>query len=263
MVVLPVAAVLALAGLAAYLAMRPALDSAEVAPGTHVNSLGMQFVALPGGEFVMGRDPAREQGDASELPAHRVKVAPFYFGRFEVTQAEFQAVMGYNRSRYPGPRRPADQVTWIQAQEFIAELNRREGGNHYRLPSEAEWEYAARAGASTAWSFGDDADDLGTYAVFGRAGDAGTTPVGLRRPNAWGLYDMHGNVWEWTQDCFHADYTGAPNDARVPMTGDCSRRMVRGGGWNSPAAATRSATRGSYAPDLDDAANGFRLVWMP
>ncbi len=220
------------------------------------NALGMEFVFISGGTFIMGGDASAE-----EQPPRAVDVRPFYLGKFEVTQAQWEQVMGYNPSLYPNPRRPVDQVTWLDVQSFIERLNAMEGGGRYRLPSEAEWEYAARAGGTARWFFGDDGGSLPRYAWYGQSGDVGTRLVGRGAPNPWGLYDIYGNVWEWVQDCWHGDYRGAPSDARVWMDGgDCGRRMVRGGGWNSSARAARSAARGSYAPNLDDASTGFRLA---
>ncbi len=224
---------------------------------------GMAMALIPGGRFVMGRASDVEPGGADERPAHAVNVAPFYLGKYEVTQAQWVAVMGVNPSRYKDPRRPVDQVTWLQAQEFIQKINQLEKTNKYRLPSEAEWEYAARAGRATAYFFGDDVRDLARYAWFGAENDVGTAPVGKKQPNPWGLHDIYGNVWEWVEDCAHPDYQGAPSDARPWPGGDCALRVVRGGGWNSPAAYVRSAVRGNSVPDLNDSGTGFRLARWP
>ncbi len=158
------------------------------------NRLGMEMVLIPAGEFQMGSNT----GDSDEQPVHTVRISrPFYLGTYEVTQGQWQAVMGRNPSWFTGePTRPVERVSWDNIQIFLQQLNAREGGAGYRLPTEAEWEYAARAGTSTAYSFGDDEQKLGEYAWY-RANASNTTrPVGLKTPNAWGLHDMHGNVWE-------------------------------------------------------------------
>lgn len=222
------------------------------------NSIGMELAAIPGGSFSMGGDP--KDGVADELPLHKVQVAPFYLGKYEVTQAQWQRVMGDNPSAYLHPQRPVEQVTWLEAQSFVERLNRLEGTSLYRLPSEAEWEYAARAGTTGKWYFGDDESQLGRYAWFGQRDDMGTQPVGRGMPNPWGLFDMYGNVWEWVQDCWHDNYSGAPGEGTIWSGGDCSRRMLRGGGWSSPAGYARSAVRGSSPPEMNDPSNGFRIA---
>lgn len=242
------------------------LQTADTQPrpsqATH-NFAGVPMVLIPGGSFVMGSVTNTRAGGAGELPQRTVAVAPFYLGKHEITQAQWVAVMDYNPSRYKDPRRPVDQVTWLQAQEFIQKLNQLEKTNKYRLPSEAEWEYAARAGSASAYFFGDDPRQLERFAWFGAENDIGSAPVGKKLPNPWGLYDIYGNVWEWVEDCAHPDYQGAPPDARPWPGGDCSVRRVRGGGWNSPADYARSAVRGSYVPDLNDSGTGFRLARSP
>lgn len=244
------------------------------------NTVGIRMRLMPAGSFVMGRASSSEAvgadvqgctnaagagcvGAVDELPVRTVQIAPFYLGQTEVTQAQWVAVMGSNPSRFMDPRRPVDQVSWLQAQEFIQKLNRMERTNKYRLPSEAEWEYAARAGSRGAYSFGNDKNMLPQYAWFGASGGIGTAPAGKKAANLWGLYDVHGNVWEWVEDCWHPDYNGAPADGRVWQGGDCNAHVVRGGGWNSAAEYTRSATRGSYAPDMNDNGTGFRLARLP
>ena len=257
-IVTPVLVVIAVAVL---LAVVPGQRTKKTVPGglqPVVNSIGMGLVPIPGGIFTMGSKPG--EGAANESPSHVVQVAPFYLGRYEVTQAQWQAVMGYNPSSYKHPQRPVDQVTWLEVQSFISRLNRLEGTALYRLPSEAEWEYAARAGTTTKWTFGDDPSQLSRFAWFGQQGDIGTQLVGGRAPNPWGLYDMYGNVWEWVQDCWHDNYKNAPHEGAIWSGGDCSLRMLRGGGWNSPADYARSAVRGSYSPQLNDPDNGFRLA---
>lgn len=260
---LPIVLVLAVAVLAAWLPRLLGNETADFAKGSAGElrlKIGGELVLVPGGEFSMG-SPAR--GVLSEQPARTVRVEPFYLGRFEVTQAQWLVVMGDNPSAIKDPRRPVDQVTWEQAQEFVGRLNRLENTNKYRLPTEAEWEYAARAGVTSAYPLGDDPQGLEDFAWFGQQGNVGTRPVGQRRPNTFGLYDMLGNVWEWVQDCWVADYAGAPQDARAQLNGDCSVRVLRGGGWNSEAAYVRFAVRGTYVPDLNDPSNGFRLARTP
>ncbi len=266
MLVVPALLVVALALFLAWILSQlrdTAAGDAEQAGALRVftNSIGMQFVALPGGTFWMGSPEG--VGLPEERPRRQVRVAPFYMGRHEVTQAQWERVMGYNPSAHRGPRRPVEQVTWHEVQAFLRALNRLEGTTKYRLPSEAEWEYAARAGTETRWFFGDDPSLLHRYAWFGQRGDVGPRAVGRGAPNPWGLYDVYGNVWEWVQDCWHGNYEGAPADGRVWAGGDCSLRMLRGGGWNSPAEYARSAVRGSYAPELNDMANGFRVARSP
>ena len=261
-ILLPVVAVLALAGGIAFFASGarevPAHSApAEVPLAQLTNSLGMQFVQIPAGRFLMGSD-AEGYG-----PEHEVQVPAFYLGVHEVTQAQWQAVMGYNPSAFPDPSRPVEQVSWLDVQAFLEELNRREGTNRYRLPSEAEWEYAARAGGTGRFFFGDDVASLRRFAWFGVGEHRGTRSVGTLRPNPWGLYDVYGNVWEWVQDCWHDNYTGAPADGRVWGGAECQLRGLRGGGWNNQSAQLGSAVRGSYDVRFGDRSNGFRVALAP
>ena len=221
------------------------------------NSIGMQFVRLPAGNFKMG------DGAPSRGPMREVQVRSVFMATHEVTQAQWQAVMGYNPSTYKDPRRPVENITWLETQSFLEELNRLEGTNKYRLPSEAEWEYAARAGNQGVYFFGNDVSQLRRYAWFDSRDRIGTSPVGSRQPNGWGLHDMYGNVWEWVQDCWHDDYTNAPPDSRVWGGGDCSQRVLRGGGWANQADYLGSTVRGSYEAKFEDSSNGFRVVLTP
>lgn len=217
-----------------------------------VNGLGMEFVRLPAGSFVMG-DAAAGVG-----PQREVRVASFFISTHEVTQAQWLALMGTNPSAYQDPRRPVERVSWLATQQFLEELNRAEGTNRYRLPSEAEWEYAARAGSSGRFFFGDES---GLLSRFGWVGPGnGTRPVGGKAASPWGLFDIYGNVWEWVQDCWHPDYSGAPGDSRVWSGGQCSHHVLRGGGWDTPAEQLGAARRGSYQTDDNDVNTGFRVV---
>jgi formylglycine-generating enzyme required for sulfatase activity len=223
-----------------------------------VNSLGMPFVLIPAGEFLMGS----ADGDDDELPVHTVRISqPFYLGQYAVTQGQWQAVMESNPSRFTGdPNRPVETVSWEDVQDFIRRLHAREGGATYRLPTEAEWEYAARAGSTTAYSFGDDPRQLSEYAWYHENAGGQTHPVGQLKPNAWGLYDMHGNVWEWVQDWYGSYTAGAAVDPAGPSSG--SRRVIRGGGWGRGAGHGRSAYRGDVTPGYRGAHLGCRLLRM-
>jgi formylglycine-generating enzyme required for sulfatase activity len=222
---------------------------------TFVNSIGIEFVLIPAGTFTMGS----EDGESDERPKHQVTFSrSFYLGKYEVTQGQWQAIMGNSPSLFQGdPKLPVEQVWWTDVQEFISKLNAKEGGTRYRLPTEAEWEYAARAGSTTAYSFGDDAARLGEYAWYKDNAGGKTHPVGQLQPNAWGLYDMYGNVMEWVQD-WYGSYSDKPvTDPSGPPSG--SHRMRRGGAWNSVATVCRSANRYSV-PGFRDDFLGFRLV---
>jgi len=222
------------------------------------NSIGMEFVLLQAGEFQMGAS----DGAKDEQPVHTVRISkPFYLGQYEVTQAQWQAVMGNNPSRFTGdPARPVENVSWEDVQEFIRRLNTKESGVTYRLPTEAEWEYAARAGTKRAYSFGNDKSQLSQYAWYGDTSGSQTHPGGKLKPNAWGLYDMHGNVWEWVQDWYWPYTADAAVDPAGPSSG--SSRVLRGGGWDRGASYCRSAYRGGAAPGDRRTARGFRLLRM-
>ena len=222
------------------------------------NSIGMEFVIIPDGEFQMGSE--RKEAYKNERPVHTVRISqPFYLGKYEVTQRQWQEVMRKNPSRFMGNLDlPVERVSWEEAQQFVAKLNEREPGERYRLPTEAEWEYAARAGSTTAYSFGNDAGQLGEYAWYRENSDGKTHPVGERKPNKWGLHDMHGNVWEWVQD-WYGDYTAATvTDPAGPAAG--SDRVIRGGSWSNSAGLCRSADRSSDPPGYRVRFLGLRLV---
>ena len=186
----------------------------------------------------------------------------FWLGKYEVTQRQWELVMGDNPSQYRGdPRLPVDSVSWYDVHEFIDRLNASAGDSLYRLPSEAEWEYACRAGTQTRWSFGDDLDQLVRYAWYrDNNSPHSTKAVGLRRPNDWGLYDMHGNVWEWVQDRYSDRYyNSSPRvDPQGPSSG--SLRVARGGDFDNRARGVRSAYRNGESPGRRNDSGGVRLV---
>jgi formylglycine-generating enzyme required for sulfatase activity len=226
------------------------------------NSIGMDFVLIPAGKFMMGS----ETGVNNEKPGHEVSISrPFYLGKYEVTQGQWQEVMESNPSRFIGGffnrarNLPVEMVSWEEVQEFIRKLNAKEGDTKYRLPTEAEWEYAARAGTTTSYSFGNDARQLDEYAWYEGNSGRKTYPVGQKKPNAWGLYDMHGNVWEWVQNWYGDLYdTGSVTDPQGPPGG--SYRVLRGGSWLLDAGLCRSVVHDSDHPDGRRGNLGFRLL---
>ena len=225
-------------------------------PKTFTNSIGMKFTLIPAGEFYMGSEELDD-----EKPVHKVKINnPFYLGTYLVTQREWKAIMGDNPSGFKGDDLPVENVSWDNVQEFIKKLSEKEGTDKYRLPSEAEWEYACRAGTIIRYSFGDSESKLGGYAWYDNNSDEKTHPVGQRKPNPWGLYDMHGNVWEWVQDVYHKNYDGAPTDGSAWESGDGARRVFRGGSWYYDARLCRSAIRASFGPRHRSSSLGFRLL---
>ena len=219
----------------------------------------MAFVWIEPGVFQMGSD----DGHSDERPVHEVEISRgFWLGKYEVTQGEWEAVMGSNLSSNRGDaRRPVEDVSWYYVHKFIGKLNAAAGDSLYRLPSEAEWEYACRAGTSTRWSFGDDESQLTDYAWYGGNNRPyGTKAVGEKKANDWGLYDMHGNVWEWVQDWYGSRYY---NDSpRVDPLGPTSgvARVFRGGNYASDAQYLRSAIRNRYSPHLYHYVIGVRLL---
>jgi formylglycine-generating enzyme required for sulfatase activity len=223
---------------------------------TLTNTIGMKFALIPAGEFMMGS----VEFDWSK-PVHTVKIrTPFYLGIYPVTQREWKAIMGNNPSEFNGNDLPVESVSWNGVQDFIKKLNEKEGTNKYRLPTEAEWEYAARARTTTRYSFGDDDSKLGEYAWYSENSGDKTHPVGKKEANPWGLYDVHGNVWEWVQDEWHDTYNGAPVDGSVWEDGVSASRVHRGGSWISLARRCRSANRGRNGQAYRSRNLGFRLL---
>jgi formylglycine-generating enzyme required for sulfatase activity len=215
------------------------------------------MVVIPAGRFLMG-SPASEPGrDDVEGPQRWVDVPRFAMGKFEVTQGQWQAVMGSNPSRFSncGMNCPVENVSWNDVQEFVRRLSQRTGQN-YRLPSEAEWEYAARAGTATAYFWGDGFDDQRA-----NSGSSTTVAVGRYPANAFGLHDMHGNVWEWVEDVWHNNYTGAPSDGSARITGgNQAQRVLRGGSWFNSQQILRSANRLRFAPNNGFYGTGVRIA---
>ncbi|MHC5761208.1 formylglycine-generating enzyme family protein, partial [Nostoc sp.] len=235
------------------------------------NGITLDMIEIPGGSFNMG-SPFGENGRTqSEEPQHAVNVPAFFMGKFEVTQEQYQQIMGSNPSRFEGAKRPVERVSWDYAVEFCRKLSQKTG-REYRLPSEAEWEYACRAGTTTPFHFGETittelANYNGNYtyasAPKGKYRQE-TTEVGSFSPNAFGLYDMHGNVWEWCKDIWHDNYKRAPTDASAWKSNDNPYKMLlRGGSWFDNPSYCRSASRSHpFRAERDDFNRdiGFRVV---
>ena len=214
-----------------------------------------EMVVIPSGSFVMGSERF-----ADEKPSHSVAIRSFFLGKTEVTQGQWYTVTGNNPSHNKDPTLPVEQVSWDDIQQFIVKLNQRTG-QKYRLPSESEWEYAARAGTTTEWSSGDDVSKLENYAWYYKNSGGKSQAVGQKLPNQFGLFDMHGNVWEWTQDCWHANYAGAPKDGSAWTTACAeTRRVIRGGSWKLVPNLLGSANRNRIYPESRDSNIGFRLA---
>ncbi len=222
------------------------------------NSIGMKFRLIPAGSFMMGASPDDGEAEAGEYPSHRVEISkPFYIGIHEVTQELYERVMGENPSEFKGADRPVERVSWNDAVDFCRRLSEMTGEN-YRLPTEAEWELACRAGSETKYSWGDNMD--GDYAWYDDNSGSETHPAGQKHPNAWGLYDTSGNVWEWCQDWFDENYfsRSPAQDPVGPSSG--TSRVVRGGSWYNYAKNMRSSSRFGFRPDKGNHYIGFRVV---
>ncbi|MBN1662226.1 MAG: formylglycine-generating enzyme family protein [Deltaproteobacteria bacterium] len=228
---------------------RPEVISSEFYRGTGEHMTSIEFCPVPAGKFMMGKENRKHQVVLSQ---------GFQIGKYPVTQTQWEAVMGNNPSRYKGAHRPVENVSWGDCQEFIHKINSFSRDKHFRLPTEAEWEYACRAGSKGLFFHGDDEERLSEYAwYYKNAGDQ-THPVGQKKPNAWGIYDMLGNVWEWCQD-WHGDFpTGEVIDPAGPESG--SSKIGRGGSWNNLAKYCRIENRNYFNPEEKLDRLGFRLA---
>ena len=234
----------------------------------------LRLIQIPAGDFLMGSPANEPERSADEGPQHRVRLGSFLLGQTPVTQAQWGVVARWPKvkldlkpdpSRFKGVRRPEDQVSWEQAMEFCSRLSQRTG-LPFTLPSEAQWEYACRAGTTTPFAFGETitpelANNYANGPMEQRRHE--TTPVASFYANGWGLHDMHGNVWEWCLDTWHGSYEGAPTDGSPWLTGTDSKKLLRGGSWNSYPGYCRSAFRDRLRPDYADLDVGFRVVCLP
>jgi formylglycine-generating enzyme required for sulfatase activity len=253
-------------------------------PPTITTKGGVEMVLIPAGSFKMGRS----QGKGDEGPVHEVTIDSFLMDKFEVSQAEYERLGNKadppfaNPSHFKGDDLPVEQVTWPQAANYCNARSKDEGltpcyeevdgnvvcnfkANGYRLPTEAEWEYACRAGTNGDYSFGGDERKLGDYAWFADNADKKTHSVGKKKPNTWGLYDMHGNVAEWCNDAYAKDYYGSSPASNPHGPADGKQYVLRGGAWKSGAEPLRSSYRLAEDPGFSDAclardAIGFRCV---
>jgi len=219
---------------------------------TKTTSLQIDLCTIPAGTFLMGNE--------MEKPIHQVSISRvFYIGRYPVTQEQWEAVMGNNPSKFKGNDRPVEQVSWDDCQEFIKRINAA-GKGIFRLPTEAEWEYTCRAGSSGIFCFGDDESLFGDYAWYSANSDNQTHPVGKKKPNAWGVHDMHGNVWEWCQDWYDDYSEDSVTDPQGALSGALPVRVFRGGCWRGVSGFAASAHRGGRGPGYRSDILGFRLV---
>jgi formylglycine-generating enzyme required for sulfatase activity len=273
--------------------------NANGAPKSIRNQTGIELVWISPGSFTMGSTDGEIQAAyeeskslfpqyaklewfTGEKPRHQVTIPEgFYMGKYEVTQGQWRAVMSTTVQQQmakagptwtlvgeQGDNYPMVFVSWNEAREFVEKLNALNDGYRYRLPTEAEWEYAARAGTTTAFAFGDSlSSEQANFNGHHRYLDkdkgrprAAATPVGSLQPNAWGLYDMHGNVYEWCEDSYHDNYEGAPSDGSAWLSGGSDQKAIRGGAYGSNAANVRSAVRHSFTPGTRTGSLGFRVA---
>jgi formylglycine-generating enzyme required for sulfatase activity len=236
--------------------------AAGPAPGETQIFDGIEFVWIPAGTFTMG-SPADEVGRNPDETQHQVRISQgSWLGKYEVTQAQWIAVMGSNPSNFINAIHPVENVSWLDAQIFIATLNASKAGfgGPYRLPTESEWERAYRAGTTTRFYWGDDPTetDIDDYAWYTSNSGGETHDVGEKLPNGWGLYDMAGNVSEWCQDWFDTYPAGPVTDPQGPSSG--TRRVLRGGAWNFSPGDCRAALRFGFSPIGGGVNIGFRLL---
>ena len=252
-------------------------DIAQAQEKSFTNSLGIEFVLIPAGTFT---NSWVTEDDFGEKVTHQRTVTisqPFYLGKYEVTQEQWLTLMGNNPAKYKGQNNPVEYVSWDDVQIFIQKLNQKEGGWNYRLPTEAEWEHAARAGSDTEWSFGDNSDNLGQYAWFILNSQNKTHPVGEKQPNPFGLYDIYGNISEWIQDYYDHERPGTIGTRQPegwywykeetvshpsgPSSG--TARVMRGGHRGDRNEVCSSIYRMAVAPDARTQVGGFRLAFTP
>lgn len=248
---------------------------------TRKNLIGIELVYIPPGGFMMGSTDAeidavlnecntrdgncKREWYSREQPKHKVIISQgFWMGKYEITQGQWQAVMDNNPSLFKdcGANCPVASISWDDIQIFLKRLNAKNDGFEYSLPSEAQWEYAARAGTTTAFAFGDSLNL--SQANYNTGLVNKIKPVGSYMPNAWGLYDMHGNVWEWVEDIYNSSYQNLPVDGTANVSvGDSSTRVERGGGFQNPTSACRSAFRSWYSSTDRFGDRGFRVAARP
>ncbi|HSE60427.1 MAG TPA: formylglycine-generating enzyme family protein, partial [Nitrospiraceae bacterium] len=229
----------------------------------------LHLVQVPQPEMITIAGGTFQRGDKTEGAIREVTIKPFAMGKYEVTFEEYDRYVELTGSKRPDDhgwgrgRRPVINVSWDDAKAYAKWLSQATG-RHYRLPTESEWEYAARSGGQDEfWAGTSDERNLQDYAVFDRLIDKGTESVGTKQPNGLGLYDMSGNVWEWVEDCWHDNYAGAPEDGSAWLEsggGDCGARVVRGGSWGYSPVYLRASSRGWHPAGLRGNAVGFRLV---
>ncbi len=219
---------------------------------------GITFMPIAGGDFNMGSPKTEKGRQAVESPQHKVYVNDFHMASFEVTQEQYLKIIGENPSDVVGENCPVDGVSWEDAQKFIKKLNEI-NNTKYRLPSEAEWEYACRANTSTRYYFGDDITI--EQVNYGAKISCRNSPVGFQPANGFGLYDMHGNVFEWCEDSWHDNYDGAPTDGSAWVDANTDHKVYRGGGWNARAHFARSAYRYYKSKNSSYYLIGFRLAF--
>jgi eukaryotic-like serine/threonine-protein kinase len=247
--------------------------SAEIFTESLSNDVNLTMVKIPAGKFLMGSPASEKDRDGDESPQHEVKVPEFFIGQTEITQAQWQIIMGNNPSNSKdNDKLPVEEVSWLDAMDFCDKLSK-ETGQTYRLPSEAEWEYACRAGTITPFAFGETITTAVVNFGYPNGGNAKgesrgkTTSVGSFPPNLFGLYDMHGNVWEWCLDEWVDSYKGAPNNGSpkgdLNSRDENKRRLLRGGNWVNEVSVCRSAFRGKVAASHRDSGIGFRVVSVP
>ncbi|MGD8241068.1 MAG: formylglycine-generating enzyme family protein [Armatimonadota bacterium] len=244
-------------------------QNGDGAPRQTRTKSGVEMVLIAAGSFTMGD----ARGEPDETP-HKVRVTAFYMDKYPVTQRQYEKLMGKNPSRWKGRGNPVEQVRWSDAVRYCNERSRREGlrpcydlktwkchfdANGYRLPTEAEWEYACRAGTTGRYSFGDSVGKLKNCAWFKDNAAGRPRPVGQKLPNAWGLHDMHGNVWEWCNDHYAVDYYQRSPEKDPTGPGEGDTRVVRGGCWRSPAEKCRSSHRNNEAPGYSDICFGYDI----
>jgi formylglycine-generating enzyme required for sulfatase activity len=219
----------------------------------------MKLALIPAGKFMMGSLGDEAGRDEDEGPQREVVISkPFYMGVHEVTQGQYEAIMGANPSKFIDAAKPVESVSWEDAVEFCRRVSRRTH-QPVALPTEVQWEYACRAGSKTRFGFGDDDRQLSTYARYGQGAEAGTAAVGSKKPSAWGLHDMHGNVWEWCADWYASSYVNAATqDPAGPLSGQW--RVLRGGSWVNTWEGCRCAARNKSTPDVRYNGLGFRVV---